>query len=95
MGIFTYFKEPDRRVDGEQVEENGNTVMVGVFKTNIHQHKDAANLRDILHYLVQPIRITFDLEDCDKIMRIEAENFDVFEVINTVNVCGFNCELLD
>lgn len=95
MGIFTYFKEPDRRVDGEQVVEAGSTVMVGVFKTNINHDKDAGNLRDILHYLVKPIRITFDLEDCDKIMRIEAENFDVFEVINTVNVCGFNCELLD
>lgn len=95
MGIFTYFKKPDQLIEYSDEQPKQGTVMVGIFRTNIIRPEDATDIKAILNYLLRPIRITFDLEDCDRILRVEAKFFDAFEVINTVNICGFNCELLD
>ncbi|MGO1596364.1 MAG: hypothetical protein ACTHZ1_06520 [Sphingobacterium sp.] len=95
MGIFTYFKQSDKVAQGDSNDLTKETVMVGIFRTNVNHSREAADLIAILQHLIRPIMITFDLEDCDRILRVEAETFDTFEIINTVNVCGFNCELLD
>lgn len=95
MGIFTYLREPDRQASSDTIDRDKDTVMVAVFRTNVNQIQDANALKTMLRHLVHPIQITFDLQDCDRILRVEAKAFDVYEIINTLNVCGFNCELLD
>jgi hypothetical protein len=39
-------------------------------------------------------RINFDLEDCDKILRIEAENIVPERIIEILNANGCYCEVL-
>lgn len=38
--------------------------------------------------------INFDLEDCDKILRIEAERISIETIISLLNQNGFHAEVL-
>jgi hypothetical protein len=68
--------------------------MVEVFKTNVHKVNQAKKLtRRLLEYFPGYI-INFDLEDCDKILRIKAETIDTKEINSILNNFGFNCEEL-
>lgn len=42
-----------------------------IFKTNIVSKKDADHVIQVLKQLYPGIEINFDLEDCDKILRIK------------------------
>lgn len=46
--------------------------MVEVFKTNVAKQADAENLLKLLSQELPGCRCNFDLEDCDKIFRLEA-----------------------
>jgi hypothetical protein len=39
-------------------------------------------------------RINFDLDDCDRILRVEAEQIEVSMVIESVCKLGFDCVTL-
>lgn len=69
-------------------------VIIKVFKTDVYRHDDAQEILDILDNLLHPIRVTFDLEDCDKILRVEGRNYAPSEVERVLELCGFQCELL-
>jgi hypothetical protein len=40
-------------------------------------------------------RINFDLQDCDKILRVEGKDFCSDKMMMLVNKNGFLCEVLD
>jgi len=40
-------------------------------------------------------RINFDLQDCDKILRVEGKTFSVDQVMMLVCQNGFHCEILN
>ena len=46
--------------------------MVEVFKTNVMDRRQAQMLVDQIHQLFKNYHSNFDLEDCDKILRIEC-----------------------
>ncbi|MFN3404268.1 MAG: hypothetical protein ACK40G_09265 [Cytophagaceae bacterium] len=67
--------------------------MVEVFKTSV---RGKIKAREILKRLVEEFpsaRINFDLEDCDRILRVEGESFSVDKVISTVELFGYSCEV--
>ena len=68
--------------------------MIEVFTTNVNTHAEAQVVLYTLHQNIHAININFDLEDCDKILRLEAESINNNLVINTVNKLGFKCEVL-
>lgn len=68
--------------------------MVEVFKTNI-QRKEQAKL--LLRKLLQAhpfCKINFDLEDCDKILRVEGTDICRERIIQMLNAGGYQCEVL-
>ena len=69
--------------------------MVEVFKTDVHKAGQARNLVSLLRRHFPGSKINFDLEDCDKILRVEGFNFKVEKIIVLVRQKGFDCEVLE
>ena len=68
--------------------------MVEVFKTNLQQHELAEQLACTLRGRLGFCKINFDLEDCDKILRVEGKQICVNSIIEILNTRGLDCELL-
>ena len=68
--------------------------LVEIFKTNVQEHAEAQKLVSLLHSHFPGTKINFDLDDCDKILRMEGINFKVSKVISLVKENGFHCSLL-
>ena len=69
--------------------------MVEVFKTNVQQKRQAKILLDILSRQFPLFRINFDLEDCDKILRVEGEDIPQEKITRVVKESGYHCMALD
>jgi hypothetical protein len=69
--------------------------MVEVFKTNVQKVSQAKKLIALLFEQFPGNRINFDLNDCDKILRIEGDNFEVQRIIMLVTEKGFVCDVLE
>ena len=68
--------------------------MVEVFKTNVTMADDARQVvRELLMHFPEA-RINIDLEDCDRVLRVENANIDVGKTVTLVNVIGYQCEVL-
>lgn len=69
--------------------------MVEVFKTNVNEE----SISNEIHYSIMKCfpnsTINFDLQDCDKILRIEAEQINSTQVISILSELGYNCEILN
>lgn len=59
--------------------------MVTVYKTNVSSKSKAKTILQKLTKEVSGYKINFDLEDCDKILRIEGINIDEKKIINFLN----------
>jgi hypothetical protein len=68
--------------------------MVEVFKTNVQQSELARQLSLALLERFPFSKINFDLEDCDKILRIEGSQVCVDTIIKLLSNHGFECEVL-
>ena len=69
--------------------------MIEVFRTNVKNVSQAKKLVALLLQYFPGNKINFDLSDCDKVLRIEGENFIAAEVIMLVNEKGFTCDILE
>lgn len=69
--------------------------MVEVFSTNIQSEEEANMILQKLlcHYPAH--RINFDLEDCDKILRIAGADICISDVVELLNCQGFKCVPLE
>ncbi len=68
--------------------------MVEVFKTNVQTKKQSIIMLSILREMITAYKINFDLSDCDKILRIEAEQINIDEIIKIFFHSNFKCEVL-
>lgn len=69
--------------------------MVWIFKTSVESNKDIQNLKPILDQALLPEALwNFDLEDCDNILRIEAEDIQPKHIESLLNEAGYSCEEL-
>jgi hypothetical protein len=69
--------------------------MVEVFKTTVQEPDAAASIITTLQRLFPNQSINFDLEDCDRILRIEGETIDLKQVISILHLEGYGCEPLE
>jgi hypothetical protein len=69
--------------------------MVDVFKTNIPDRETAGKIRDQLELKIPGARINFDLEDCDRILRVENSAGKKATILEHFNSSGFYCEELE
>ena len=68
--------------------------MVEVFKTNVEQIEQSQWLIDQIICHIPDGTVNFDLEDCDKILRVEAESISLRTIIDLLNKNGFHAEVL-
>ena len=69
--------------------------MVEVFKTNILKQKEAKLMLTILSKKFPSFKINFDLDDCDKILRVHGEDICNKKIIALINSNGFQCVALE
>jgi hypothetical protein len=68
--------------------------MIYVFKTSVNTKKDIKELTSKLEHFIPNSKWNFDLEDCDKILRIDSQ-FEVREAtIKLLQANGYKCEEL-
>lgn len=70
-------------------------MVVEIFKTNV---KNEISANQIIEELIKDIptaEINFDLEDCDKILRIKDIQICPQTIILAINKLGFECDLLN
>ncbi|HZE83377.1 MAG TPA: hypothetical protein VE035_03665 [Puia sp.] len=70
--------------------------MIEVFKTDVEDWRQAANLVDEIHSAFHNYTANFDLEDCDRILRVKCASGSVQPsfLIDLLKRSGFNAEVL-
>ncbi|MGN6646920.1 MAG: hypothetical protein ACTHJT_10370 [Cytophaga sp.] len=68
--------------------------MVEVFKTNVQEADEAHSIIQRLLEHFPDYLINFDLEDCDKILRIKGEKIDSEKVCKIVGQTNADCSVL-
>jgi hypothetical protein len=71
-------------------------MMVEVFKTNVSNPKQAKMLLDQIHKVFNSYTANFDLEDCDKILRVKSGwgFIEHARLIALLKTFGFHAEVL-
>ncbi|OXG00798.1 hypothetical protein BC749_1011402 [Flavobacterium araucananum] len=70
-------------------------MVVEVFKTNVQKESDKNYVIAVIQTHFPDYKINFDLEDCDKILRIEGVDLQCDNIIDYVNCLGYICIRLD
>lgn len=68
--------------------------MIEVFKTDVQQPGTANLLIAKLMLLFPGCRVNFDLEDCDRVLRIEGKNICPEKTAQLLNASGYSCQML-
>lgn len=69
--------------------------MIFVFKTSVNTKRQATHLRPHIDALLPEATWNFDLEDCDRILRIDSEENIVLKITDLLNLHNFNCKELE
>jgi hypothetical protein len=69
--------------------------MIEVFKTNIECSEQAEKLLEVLESRFPVLKINFDLEDCDKILRVKGRVVAAERIINVITSNGYQCSVLE
>jgi len=68
--------------------------MIEIFKTDVQDIERSMLLVNELMNNIPGSTINFDLEDCDKVLRVEGADFSPETVIKLLNNNGQYCEML-
>jgi hypothetical protein len=70
--------------------------MVEVFKTNVTNRVHANRLIDQIHHAFREYKANFDLEDCDRILRVKSVTgrIQAAHLIDLLSNSGFRAEVL-
>lgn len=69
--------------------------MIEIFKTNVQNESDTIMIIKSIQEYFHDHLINFDLEDCDKILRIEANQIESNKIIELLNILSFDCVRLE
>ncbi|KAF2515632.1 hypothetical protein [Flavobacterium foetidum] len=69
--------------------------MIEVFKTNVQEESQCKIIIEKLLEHFPNSSINFDLEDCDKILRIHAASISNQKIIELLSAFGYSCEVLE
>ncbi|HVX52116.1 MAG TPA: hypothetical protein VHB48_18295 [Chitinophagaceae bacterium] len=69
--------------------------MVEVFKTNVREQADATRLLEKLAEHLPYHKINFDLQDCDKVLRVEGDYFLPCRIIDLLQEEEYICIVLE
>ncbi|MGM8362258.1 hypothetical protein ACSV4D_10120 [Flavobacterium sp. ARAG 55.4] len=75
---------------------NTTSTAVEIFKTNVTHNQLANKIVADLKHLYPEYRINFDLEDCDKVLRIESyTGIDILGILNYGSLNSLEINLID
>lgn len=66
-----------------------------VFATNVERKRQVSKVKSLLTCLTGIGDWNFDLEDCDRILRVESEGISPRHIETVLNNAGFNCRELE
>ena len=69
--------------------------MIEVFATDVNSPDEAKRIKGRLLVRFPGTRINFDLQDCDRVLRVEGSRFTAPEVIGILKEEGFLCRVLE
>ena len=69
--------------------------MIYVFKTSVKTKNQVKKLKPGISKIIPNEKWNFDLEDCDKILRIDSEENIVLKITGLLNIHKFYCEELE
>ena len=69
--------------------------MIEVFKTGINEPGQAEMILSALVNSFPTIKPNFDLDDCDRVLRVDGSEFTSTEIIEFLQSNGHYCELLE
>lgn len=69
-------------------------MIVEVFKTNVNEIETSEQLIQLVLDQFPHSQVNFDMEDCDRILRIEANNIVPEKIIEILASNGYHCEVL-
>jgi hypothetical protein len=69
--------------------------MIYVFKTSVKTKNQVKNLEPHINKVLPNEKWNFDLQDCDKILRIDSKENIVPKITDLLNVHNFYCEELE
>jgi hypothetical protein len=69
--------------------------MIEVFKTNVQEVEQSILIVGKLLEHFPNSAINFDLEDCDKILRIHGASISNNKIIEVLDSYGYHCEVLN
>ena len=72
-----------------------NDAMIEVFKTNVKGSWHADQLAMLLYQHFPGSKIDFDLDDCDKVLRIDAAHVSPETVTNLLQRHDCHCEVME
>ena len=71
-----------------------NLKIIEVFKTNVQTEAEAEELLALVHNSYFDIMANFDLDDCDKVLRVKGSWEDIKHIPALFIQHGFQCETL-
>ncbi|MXO03966.1 hypothetical protein [Flavobacterium sp. HBTb2-11-1] len=69
--------------------------VVEIFKTNVQEESDRDYVVAVIQNQFPDYKINFDLEDCDKILRVEGVDLQCDSVVDYVSRLGYTCVRLE
>jgi len=70
--------------------------MIEVFRTNVNDQMNAAMIVSRIHQNFVLYEANFDLQDCDRILRVKSlfGEINSHDIVNFVHTFGFHAEVL-
>lgn len=69
--------------------------MIYVFKTSVETKSQVEKLKPHINTVLPTEKWSFDLEDCDKILRIDSDENIVLRITTLLTIHKFHCEELE
>jgi hypothetical protein len=66
-----------------------------VFKTNLNAKEDISKIEKGLNNLQGVLDWSVDISDIDKVLRVEANTDNPFEILSVLHTEGYQCEELN
>lgn len=66
-----------------------------IFKTNLSTEDQSIHIQTILGKRQDIVMSSFDLDDCDRILRVVSTNPETEQICMLLSQAGFSCEALE
>lgn len=94
INIKTEYNVRTAMMTGNQIAET-QVKDLFIFRTDIAKRTDFLSVKYDLEKLHGIYTCTIDLEDCDKVLRVECENVSINKVVEEVSRHNFFCQELE